>query len=40
MYAPADGKLILAPGVEKGATVRERQLIFRVLTEALAETPR
>jgi HlyD family secretion protein len=40
MYAPADGELILAPGIEKGATVRERQLIFRVLTEALAETPR
>jgi HlyD family secretion protein len=40
MYAPADGELILAPGIEKGATVRERQLIFRVLTEALGETPR
>ena len=31
MDAPADGELILAPGIQKGATVRERQLIFRVL---------
>jgi HlyD family secretion protein len=38
--APADGELILAPGVKKGATVRERQLIFRVLTEIRAEPPR
>ena len=40
MNAPADGELILAPGVEKGAKVRERQLIFRVLTETRAEPPR
>jgi HlyD family secretion protein len=38
--APADGELILAPGVEKGANVRERQLIFRVLTETRGEPPR
>jgi HlyD family secretion protein len=40
MDAPADGELILAPGVEKGAKVHERQLIFRVLTETPAEPPR
>ena len=40
LVAPADGELILAPGVEKGATVRERQLIFRVVTETRAEPPR
>ena len=40
MNAPADGELILAPGVKEGATVRERQLIFRVLTETRAEPPR
>jgi RNA polymerase sigma factor (sigma-70 family) len=40
MHAPADGELILAPGIEKGATVRERQLIFRVLTETRAEPAR
>jgi HlyD family secretion protein len=40
IVAPADGELILAPGVEKGATVRERQLIFRVVTETRAEPPR
>ena len=38
--APADGELILAPGIAKGATVRERQLIFRVVTETRAESPR
>jgi hypothetical protein len=38
--APADGELILAPGIEKGTIVRERQLIFRVLTETRAEPPR
>ena len=40
MDAPADGELILAPGVEKGANVHERQLIFRILTETRAEPPR
>jgi HlyD family secretion protein len=40
MNAPADGELILAPGVREGAKVRERQLIFRVLTETRAEPPR
>ena len=40
IVAPADGELILAPGIEKGATVRERQLIFRVVTETRAEPPR
>ena len=40
MDAPADGELILAAGVEKGAKVHERQLIFRVLTETRAEPPR
>jgi hypothetical protein len=40
IVAPADGELILAPGVEKGATVRERQLIFRVVTETRAEISR
>jgi HlyD family secretion protein len=40
MDAPADGELMLAPGVEKGAKVHERQLIFRVLTETRAEPPR
>jgi RNA polymerase sigma factor (sigma-70 family) len=40
IIAPADGELILASGVEKGATVRERQLIFRVVTESRAEIPR
>ncbi len=38
--APADGELILAPGIAKGATVRERQLIFRVVTETRAESAR
>ena len=40
MDAPADGELILAPGIEKGAKVHEHQLIFRVLTETRAEPPR
>src|SRR5262249_53055104 len=40
MAAPVDGELILAPGIEKGATVREHQLIFRVLTETLANPAR
>jgi HlyD family secretion protein len=40
IVAPADGVLILAPGIAKGATVRERQLIFRVVTETAAESPR
>jgi RNA polymerase sigma factor (sigma-70 family) len=40
MTAPADGELILAPGIAKGATVREHQLIFRVLTETRAEPRR
>ncbi|HKI19602.1 MAG TPA: sigma-70 family RNA polymerase sigma factor [Isosphaeraceae bacterium] len=38
--APADGELILAPGVAQGAIVRERQLIFRVLTKIRVEPPR
>ncbi len=40
IVAPADGELIVAPGIAKGATVRERQLIFRVLTEIRAEPSR
>ncbi len=40
MNAPADGELILAPGVETGATVREHQLIFRILTDTRVEPPR
>ena len=40
LVAPADGELILAPGIRKGAIVRETQLIFRVLTETRAELTR
>jgi RNA polymerase sigma factor (sigma-70 family) len=40
IFAPADGELIGAAGVEKGSSVRERQLILRVVTEAPAEPSR
>ena len=40
IHAPAAGDLILGPGIDKGASVREHQLIFRVLIGTRAEPPR
>jgi HlyD family secretion protein len=40
IHAPADGELILGPGIERGAAVRERQLVFRVLTGDRPDFPR
>ncbi len=40
IHAPADGEMILAPGIEEGVAVRKGQLVFRVLAEDSTNSPR